>query len=301
MRREHQHRSSSVAPAGQTIRLLIGGALISWAVSAVLVFAVIPLLLAQAAFSSYADDVRFVMGGFAVAGAVAGALMLAGVGLTVRAPARATGRIVLLVAGLVLTAAGLLLASVGTLQLGWSGAAALIGMLCAAMHVVVGLLAAGASLSNGIPGRSLVDRMTTRAGADVPPPRRDVLLALTAALMIAWVLCASLMVGRTTDSFWVWVAGVWVMPILGGLLATGWRSVDPNRLKTLAVASATGSLFDLLLLLVLGLGYYQFNASGFAMWWAVMGALFGALGYWIWGVIRRIGAPAAIALPRTGS
>jgi hypothetical protein len=46
---------------------------------------------------------------------------------------------------------------------------------------------------------------------------------------------------------------------------------------------------DLLYLLVLGLWYYRFNPIGFAPWWAIMGAIFGATGFALWQFVARRG------------
>jgi hypothetical protein len=42
-------------------------------------------------------------------------------------------------------------------------------------------------------------------------------------------------------------------------------------------------------LLVLGLWYYRFNPIGFAPWWAIMGAIFGATGFALWQFLVRRG------------
>jgi hypothetical protein len=47
---------------------------------------------------------------------------------------------------------------------------------------------------------------------------------------------------------------------------------------------------DLLYLLVLGIWFYRFNPIGFAPWWAIMGAIFGATGFALWQYAVRRGS-----------
>jgi hypothetical protein len=53
------------------------------------------------------------------------------------------------------------------------------------------------------------------------------------------------------------------------------------------LAALAGLTLDLLYLLVLGVWYYQFNPIGFAPWWAIMGAILGATGFTLWGLLAH--------------
>jgi hypothetical protein len=86
-----------------------------------------------------------------------------------------------------------------------------------------------------------------------------------------------------------WFVAVWGMPIVAGMIVAGWRETEPNRLQSLGLAALAGITLDLLYLLVLGLWYYRFNPIGFAPWWAIMGAIFGATGFALWQLLVHRG------------
>lgn len=74
-----------------------------------------------------------------------------------------------------------------------------------------------------------------------------------------------------------------LMPLLAGVLAGAWRACKPNQLATVGMATAAGASSSWLFLSVMMLGqYYQFNPVGYVFWWALTGAIFGAIGYGGW-------------------
>jgi hypothetical protein len=298
-------QSQSGAPAPERRRimtaLLICGAVITWLVATILVWAVTPLLMADPALAEAADSVTPTVMALALGGASAGLVLLVGLALTWSTPERGVGRALLLIGGLMAAMTGVLLANMG-LEFGWTGWAAVVGLACASVQLAVGVLACIASLSDWLPGQSLVEQM--RVEAVRPPSRvRKWMPLLTATLAVGWVLCAVAAVARTevlvlaAVSVVGWFAEVWVMPILAGMVVTGWRETEPNHLQTLGLAAVAGLILDLLFLLVLGLGYYQLNPIGFAVWWAIMGAIFGATGFALWGLLERRG-PKLLLRPR---
>jgi hypothetical protein len=206
------------------------------------------------------------------------------------------------VAGLLATATGLLLLNGGTLQapaeFRWGVGTALAGGAGVAAFLVIGLLACEASLSRKLPGQSLVERMTSKEPLPHVATAREWMLTLTAALVVGWIgLAGAVLATRTELPFDGMQFG---MPILAGALVAGWRERDPNRMKTLGLASAAGMTSSCLFLLTLMLAqYYHFNPVGYVVWWALIGVLFGAAGYGLWRLLAHWGLPnAATARPR---
>jgi len=83
-------------------------------------------------------------------------VLFVGVAVNWFAPNRAAGRAVLLIGGLVVAMSGAMLAN-DTLESGWSGLAAVLGLACGLIQLLAGLLAWFASLSDWLPGPSLVN------------------------------------------------------------------------------------------------------------------------------------------------
>jgi hypothetical protein len=78
------------------------------------------------------------------------------------------------------------------------------------------------------------------------------------------------------------------MPILAGAVVAGWREAERNRLQTLGLAAVAGMASSWLFLLTLAVAqYYRFNPVGYVVWWGLMGALFGAIGYGLRGLRSR--------------
>jgi hypothetical protein len=207
------------------------------------------------------------------------------------APQRAAGRAVLLIGGLMVAMSGALLAN-ETLESGWSGLAAVLGLACGLIQLLVGLLAWIASLSAWLPGRSLVKHMWVAEPMHPRSGGRTGMLLLTVAVALGWVFCALAVVTRfdmDRTGVVAWFVAVWGLPILAGMVVAGWRDTEPNRLQSLGLAALTGLTLDLLYLLVLGLWFYRFNPIGFAPWWAIMGAIFGSTGFALWQFLGRRG------------
>jgi hypothetical protein len=217
--------------------------------------------------------------------------MFFGIGLTWFRPDRRVGRAVLLIGGLMAVMSGALLANFA-FEFGWTGSAVTLGLVGAVIQVAVGVLACFAGLSDRLPGRSLAEHMRVADPARLPAHARKWLPLATAALVFVWVFCAAAVVGRIDNyvdvlplGMLLWFVAVWILPVVAGLLVTGWRETNANRLQTLGLAILAGISCDLLYLLVLGLGYYKFSPIGFAPWWTIMGALFGAAGFALWGLL----------------
>jgi hypothetical protein len=267
--------------------VLVGAAVIVWIVAATLVWVVAPLLEADAAVAESPESVPPLA--MAVASLASGLALVLGVAVNWFAPHRAVGRSMLLIGGLMVAMSGALLAN-DALESGWSGLAAVLGIAFGLLQLLVGLFAWVASLSDWLPGCSLVKHMW--ATEPVPPRAgaRQGMLLLTAAVTLGWLFCALAVVTRfdmERTGMVAWFVAVWGMPILAGMLVAGWRDTEPNRLQSLGLAALTGVMLDLLYLLVLGLWYYRFNPIGFAPWWAIMGAIFGATGFALWGLLVR--------------
>jgi hypothetical protein len=140
-------------------------------------------------------------------------------------------------------------------------------------------------------------------GRDPTAPPRERMLPLTAAAGVAWVaLAGSRLAGHAVGlpRSWWWATMLtfmglqWGMPLVAGVLTTGWREGAPDRRKTLCLASAAGTAMDWLFLLTLHVTHYYHNLDGtpytppaYVVWWGVMGALFGANGYGVWGPLAR--------------
>jgi hypothetical protein len=273
------------APITTTV-LVFGAAVITWVVAATLLW-VAPLLEGDAAAPESPESIpRLAM---ALASAVSGLVLFVGVVLNWFAPRRAVGRAILLIGGVMVAMSGAILAN-DTLESGWSGAAAVLGLGCGLVQVVAGLLAWLAALSDWLPGPSLVKHMWM---AEPMPPHtggHQRMLLLTVAVTLGWVFCALAVVSRfdmERTGMVAWFVAVWGMPIVAGMLVAAWRDTEPNRMQTLGLAALTGLTLDLLYLLVLGLWYYRFNPIGFAPWWAIMGAIFGATGFALWELVVR--------------
>jgi hypothetical protein len=285
MRLQYGNNTSGHMLACVVTGVLIGAAVITWVIAWGLAFVVAPLLRVSSPVAQSPESLPPV----ALAAAAAGSGFVLFVGAVVNwfAPRRAIGRAVLLMGGLMVAMSGAVLAN-DTLESGWAGLAALLGLAGGMIQLVFGLLAWIASLSDWLPGPSLVKHMW--AAGPIPPHtggRRRVLL-LTVAVALGWVFCALTAVFRIEVlgalSFFV---AVWGMPILAGVLVARWRDTEPNRLQSLGLAAVSGLTLDLLYLLVLGLWYYRFNPIGFAPWWAIMGAIFGATGFALWQFLER--------------
>jgi hypothetical protein len=280
MRYEDHAEAHDRAPVMTAI--LLGVALITWMIAAALVLVVAPLLAIDPAAAQSSESLRPMV--LAATSGVSGLVVLVGLAINWCAPRRALGRVVLLGGGLMVAMSGAILAN-ETLESGWSGPAAVLGLTCGLLQLVFGLLTWIASLSDWLPGQSLVKHMWV--AEPVPPhagSRRGMLL-LTAAVAVGWLFCALAVVtpfGLETTGMVAWFVAVWCMPILAGMLVAGWRDTEPNRLQSLGLAAITGLTLDLLYLLVLGLWYYRFNPVGFAPWWAIMGAIFGVTGFALW-------------------
>ena len=272
------------------VALVLGGAIMTWIVAAILMLAPAPLVTADPAVADAADMAREAVLAVAIGGASAGLVMFVGIALTWFRPDQRIGRAVLLIGGLMAIMSGALLANFA-LEFGLTGSALTLGLVSAAVQVAVGVLACFAGLSDWLPGRALAEHMRVADPARLPAHARKWLPLATAALVFAWVLCAVAVVGRIDNyvdlqlGMLLWFVAVWILPILAAMLVTGWRETNANRLKTLGLAILAGISCDLLYLLVLGLGYYKFNPIGFAPWWTIMGAIFGAAGFALWGLL----------------
>jgi hypothetical protein len=269
--------------------ILMCAAAITWVVAAMLVWVVAPLLRAGATLGESPEELPLSV--LAVASAASGLVLFVGLAVNWIAPQRAAGRAVLLIGGLMVAMSGALLTN-ETLEFGWSGLAAVLGLACGLIQLATGLLAWIASLSDWLPGRSLVQHMWMAEPVRPHTGARTGMLLLTAAAALGWVFCALAVVTRfdmERTGMVAWFVAVWGMPILAGMVVAGWRDTAPNRLQSLGLAALTGLILDLLYLLVLGLWYYRFNPMGFAPWWAIMGAIFGATGFALWQFVVRRG------------
>jgi hypothetical protein len=269
--------------------VLVAAAVLTWVIAAMLMWVVAPLLRAGTTLAETPEEMPLSV--LAVATAVSGLVLFVGVAVNWLAPQRAAGRAVLLIGGLMVAMSGAMLTN-ETLEFGWSGVAAVLGLACGLIQLVTGLLAWIASLSDWLPGRSLVKHMWVAEPMRPHTGGRTGMLLLTAAVALGWVFCALAVVTRfdmDRTGVLAWFVAVWGMPILAGMVVAGWRDTEPNRLQSLGLAALTGVTLDLLYLLVLGLWYYRFNPIGFAPWWAIMGAIFGATGFALWQFLVRRG------------
>jgi hypothetical protein len=267
--------------------LLMCAAAITWLIAAMLVWVMAPLLRASATFPESSEELPLSV--LAVASAGSGLVLFVGLAVNWFAPQRGAGRAVLLSGGLMVAMSGALLTN-QTLESGWSGVTAVLGLACGLIELVIGVLAWIASLTDWLPGRSLVKHMWVAETVHPHSGPRTGMLLLTAALAIGWVFCALAVVTRfdmDRTGVVAWFVAVWGLPILAGGVVAGWRDTEPNRLQSLGLAALTGVTLDLLYLLVLGLWYYRFNPVGFAPWWAIMGAIFGATGFALWQFLAR--------------
>src|SRR5579864_2401269 len=173
--------------------VLIGAAVIVWVVAATLVWVVAPLLEADAAVAESPESIAPLA--MAVASLASGLVLVLGVAVNWLAPQRAVGRAMLLIGGLMVAMSGALLAN-DALESGWSGVAAVLGIAFGLLQLLVGLFAWVASLSDWLPGRSLVKHMW--ATEPMPPHRqgRHGMLLLTGAVVLGWVFCALAVVTR---------------------------------------------------------------------------------------------------------
>jgi hypothetical protein len=259
--------------------VLIGGAVVTSAIAVTLVWA----------DTSRPESAELSPVALAVASSVSGLVLLVGVIVNWFAPRRAVGRAVVLIGGLMLGMSGAVLTN-ETLETGWSGLAAMLGLTGGLTQLVIGLLAWIASLSDWLPGPSLIKQMGVDEVLNSAAFGRTGLLLLTGAVALGWLLCALAVVTRIDmerTGMVAWFVAVWGMPILAGSVVAGWRETEPNRLVSLGLAALAGMTLDLLYLLVLGLWYYRFNPIGFAPWWAIMGAIFGATGFALWQLLVR--------------
>lgn len=290
---------STARRSGRFIALLVVvGALATWAATLLLVSAIVPLLIAEPNNAASAGEIAAGIYVFAATGALAEVGIVAGLAATWRMPRRALGRVVLLVAGLIVALTGLIIGNVGVFDLAWTGWAAFLGLTSAALQLSGGVVACLASISNALPGPSLIERMMLPPGTPPTAATRPRMLALSSFFAAAWIaLAAGFLAMHDPGTF---MTLQWLMPVLMGMLVVGWRASDRNRFRTLGFAAAAGMANDLLFLVVLVVAhYYRFNPAGFGVWWAAMGGLFGALGYGLtflaptpWLVGRRLGRSA---------
>jgi hypothetical protein len=267
--------------------ILLGAVVITWIIAATHVWVLAPLLAEDPAVAHSPESVPPAV--LAIATAASGFVLLVGLAVNWFVPKRATGRAVLLISGLMLTISGAALAN-ETLESGWSGLAAGLGLACGLIQVLVGLLVWIAGMSDWLTRPSLVRHVWV---AEPTSPRvRAAMLPLSAAVALCWLFCAIVVVSRfdlERTGMVAWFVAVWGMPILAGMVVAGWRDTDPNKLQSLGLAALAGLTLDMLFLLVLGVGYYQFNPIGFAPWWAIMGAVLGATGFALWELVVHRG------------
>jgi hypothetical protein len=290
MNRQGHDRPPDQRKARVLAARVVAGAVTSWIAAAALVWGLVPQLVADPVLAGSAAEVAGGVGAFALTGALAGAVVLLGLALAWLAPRRAAGRVLLLVAGSVATATGLLLLNLGTLQapaeFRWSAGAALAGATGAASFVVAGLVACAAGVWPGLPGRSLVERMMLPETAHPAAPAQVLILPLGAALVVGWIGLAAAVLA--THGPYPFVGMQFGMPILAGAVAAGWREAERDRLQTLGLAAVAGAASSWLFLLTLAVAqYYRFNPVGYVIWWGLLGALFGTIGYGVWGLLTR--------------
>jgi hypothetical protein len=276
--------------ARTTTRALIVSVVGTWLAAGVLAWVLPPLLVVQPALVEGTAEVTTVLGIFAVVVAAVAALELLGLAITWRAPQSAVGRVVLLASGILMTVLGLFLLNGGALQspeIQWSAVPASVGAIVVAVFAAAGLLACAAALFSELPGASIAERMTVQGEVTMGAPRHELLLVLTGALVVAWIwTMATVLRTHSAEPFDVMQ---FLMPVLAGALAAGWRAGKPNRLATLGLASAAGAASCWLFLAGVMLGhYYQFNPVGYVFWWGLFGAIFGAIGYGGWLLGRRL-------------
>ncbi len=109
-----------------TTRAVVGGVLVVWLAAALMVWNLVPQLVANdPSLVGSAADVFTALSIVALIVCVSGAAMLGGLAIVWRAPEHAVGRVIMLVGGLVVTTFGLLLLNGSTLQaspgLRWDG------------------------------------------------------------------------------------------------------------------------------------------------------------------------------------
>jgi hypothetical protein len=276
-----------------TTRGLIVSVIGTWLSAGVLAWVLPPQLVVQPALAQDAADISRVLGAFAMFAAAVGALELAALAVVWRAPRLAVGRTILLTGGLVMFIAGLLLLNGGTLQspeIQWSAGPAIVGAAIVAVFIAVGLLACAAALFSDLPGASIAERMTVPAERDMGALRRELMVVLTAALVVAWLWTMATLL--RTHSAQPFDAMQFLMPALAGTLAGAWRAGKPNRLATLGLAAAAGAASSWLFLVAMMLGqYYRFNPVAYVFWWGLIGAVLGTLGYGVWLLGRRLLRP----------
>ena len=276
--------------AQTTTRWLIVSVVCTWLSAGILAWVLPSQLVVQPALAEDAGDITTALGAFALFAAALGGLELVGLATIWRAPRLAIGRVLLLIAGLVMTIAGVFLLNGGTLQspeVQWTLGPAIIGGAVVASFIATGLLGCAAALVSVLPGASIAERMTVPAEIDMGAPRRKVLLVLTAVLVVVWIWTMSTLLG--THSAEPFDAMQFLMPFLAGALAGAWRAGKPSRLPTLGLAIAAGAVSGWLFLGVMMLAqYYHFNPVGYVFWWGLTGAVCGALGYAIWLLSRLL-------------
>src|SRR5690242_17029800 len=220
-------------------RALIVSVVSTWLAAGMLAWVLPPQLLVQPALVEDGREITTVLGIFAV---FVGALELVGLAITWRAPHSALGRIILLLSGILVTILGLFLLNGGALQspeIQWSAASASVGAVVVAVFAAAGLLACAAALFSDLPGASIALRMTVQGEVTMGAPRRQLLLVLTGALVVAWIwTMATVLRTHSAEPFDVMQ---FLMPVLAGALAAAWRAGKPNRLATLGVATAAGA------------------------------------------------------------
>src|SRR5689334_11661298 len=144
---------NATATTGALIVSVVG----TWLAAGMLAWVLPPQLVVQPALAKDAPEITTVLGTFAVFVAAVGALELAGVAITWRAPHAAVGRIVLLTSGILMTVFGLFLFNGGALQspeIQWSAGPAIVGAIVVAVFSAAGLLACAAALFGELPGAS---------------------------------------------------------------------------------------------------------------------------------------------------
>ena len=297
---DNQQQPHNTAKRSRAVTaLLIAGAPTTWVAAVLLVWGVVPRLVTDPVLANDADAVAGGVAAFALTEALAGALVLLGLAFAWRAPRRAVGRVLRLVAGLLATATGLQLLNAGTVQapaeFRWDVGTALAAAASVAAFVVVGGLGCAASLSHELPGQSRAERMMRTEPLPHAAPARELMRLLTAALAVGWIgLMIAVIATRTELPFDGMQFG---MPILAGAVVAMWREGDRNRMKTLGLASAAVMTSSCLFLLT---QYYRFNPVGDVVWWALIGVLFGAAGYGLWRLLAhwRLPHPATARLRR---
>ena len=157
--------AKSETDAGPQVRarvmtgVLIGTVAITWAIAATLVWLIDPTIAPSPEVPAFA---------LAVASAVSGLVLLVGVLVNWLAPQRPAGRAILLTGGLMVAMSGAMLAN-DSLESGWSGFAAVFGLGCGLLQLVVGLLAWVASLSDWLPGQSGGGRASIQVSSGAHP------------------------------------------------------------------------------------------------------------------------------------